>query len=89
MSWARPLCTATVLMTMFGTCFSAPARGAVDCSTPKPGLGVSLGNVFNLNLSGFSSSEATTAINYWDCPGFAVRSLLSRLAARAVCLSRL
>lgn len=47
-----------------------PLNAAVDCSEPKPGISTSQANSFNLNLSGFTSSEVMTALNYWSCPGF-------------------
>jgi hypothetical protein len=69
MSWWRQLPTAVFLMG-FSMSLSAPSLFAVDCSVPTPGLSVSLGSIFNLNVSGFISSDVTTAINYWSCPGY-------------------
>lgn len=61
---------AVFLATAINLVFSVHTLLAADCAIAKPGLGVSQGNFFNLSLSGFTSSEATTAINYWGCPGY-------------------
>jgi hypothetical protein len=64
-SWDSKLLIMIVVMT-----FSTRAMFAVDCSLGYPGLGVSSGNVFNLDTAGFANSEIQTAIDYWGCPGY-------------------
>jgi hypothetical protein len=50
--------------------FSARALLAVDCSVPMTSVGTSLGDAFNITMSGFTSSDIQTAAGYWNCPGY-------------------
>jgi hypothetical protein len=66
----RRLPTAALLAVTLSISFSPQPLLAVDCSTPFPGLGESLGNVFNLTTGGFTPSEVQTAIGSWSCPQY-------------------
>ena len=55
---------------MIGLLFAPRTLIAVDCSVGDTRFGTSLGNVFNLTVAGFSSSEIQTSVGYWGCSGF-------------------
>lgn len=66
----RQLPTVAIVFLSISTIGPSRSLLAVDCSIPKPGLGVASGNVFTLNVGGFTPAEVQTAIDYWRCPGY-------------------
>lgn len=65
----RPLPTALVALAVTAAALSPVF--AVDCSVQDTRLAFQSGSAFNITMSGFSSFDVQTSIDYWSgCPGY-------------------